>query len=143
QVIVLAAGADAFLRARSACVVALLLAKEHVLELVHACVGEEQSRVVGRDQRPALHYAVAAFGKKVEKTLSDFVTCHGESFLEWTTLNCSEIFPTIARSRASNGARRTRGNHSSGPALCFAHTRAPNRIRRHRGADTGHPNRCE
>src|SRR5438552_15291397 len=92
QVIMLTAGADAFLRAGGAGVVALLLAKEDVLELVHACVRKQQSGVIGRDQRRALHYAVAAFGEKVEKTLSDFVTCHGESLLEWTTSNCSERF---------------------------------------------------
>ncbi len=82
EVVVLAAGAHAFLRGGGARVVALLQAQEDVLELVHAGVGEQQRGVVGRDQRRAAHDAVAAFGEEVEKALSDFVTCHGESFVE-------------------------------------------------------------
>ena len=51
QVVVLAAGAHAFLRRRRALVVALLGAGEDVLELHHAGVGEQQRRVVARHQR--------------------------------------------------------------------------------------------
>jgi hypothetical protein len=32
---------------------------------------------------------VAAFGKKIEKALSDFGTCHGESFGSGVKFNCS------------------------------------------------------
>ena len=78
EVVVLAAGADAFLRAGGARVVALFQAQEDVLELVHARVGEQQRGVVGGHERRAADDAVASFGKKVEKALSDFVTCHGE-----------------------------------------------------------------
>ena len=46
EVVVLAAGAHAFLRSRGAVVVALLQAEENVLELVHPRVGEEQRRIV-------------------------------------------------------------------------------------------------
>ncbi len=49
QIVVLPARAHAFLRGRGPRVVALFEAKENVLELVHAGVGEEQRRVVGRD----------------------------------------------------------------------------------------------
>jgi hypothetical protein len=48
---VLAAGADAFLRARGARVIALLAAEEDVLELVHAGVGEEQRRIARGNER--------------------------------------------------------------------------------------------
>ena len=82
QVVMLAAGADAFLRGGGARVVALFQAKEDVLELVHAGVGEQQRRVVRGDQRRAAHDAVAAGGEEVEKALSDFVTCHGDSLME-------------------------------------------------------------
>ena len=51
QIVVLAAGAHAFLRRRRARVVPLLDAQKHVLELVHPRVGEQQRRVVGRHQR--------------------------------------------------------------------------------------------
>jgi hypothetical protein len=81
QVVMLAAGADALLRTGGAAVVALFHAQEDVLELVHTGVGEQQRRIVGGHQRRTAHDAMAASGKEVEKALSDFVTCHGDSFL--------------------------------------------------------------
>ena len=51
KVVMLAAGAHALLRRGGARVVALFDAQEDVLELVHAGVGEQQRRVVGRNQR--------------------------------------------------------------------------------------------
>ena len=51
EIVVLAAGADAFLRGGGALVGPLLDAGEHVLELHHAGVGEHQGRVVVRHQR--------------------------------------------------------------------------------------------
>jgi hypothetical protein len=51
EVVVLAAGAHAALRGGRARVVALLLAEEHVLELHHAGVGEQQRRIVAGHQR--------------------------------------------------------------------------------------------
>jgi hypothetical protein len=53
EVVVLAAGAHAFLRCRGARVFALLESKENVLELVHSGVGEEQRRVIRWDERRA------------------------------------------------------------------------------------------
>ena len=47
EVVVLAAGADAFLRSGGAGVVALLGAKKEILELVHARVGKQQRGIVG------------------------------------------------------------------------------------------------
>ncbi len=58
EVVVLAAGADAFLRADGAGVGTLLGTEEDVLELVHAGVGKEERRVVGRDERGGVHAAV-------------------------------------------------------------------------------------
>ena len=71
EVVVLAAGAHALLRRGRARVVALLAAEEHVLELVHAGVGEQQGGVPGRDQRRRRHHAVTALGKEIEKRLTD------------------------------------------------------------------------
>ena len=58
EVVVLAADPHALLRRRRARVGALLAAEERVLELVHPGVGEEQRRVVGRDERRARDDAV-------------------------------------------------------------------------------------
>src|SRR5262249_31926782 len=50
EVIVLAAYPHALLRGRGPCVGAAFAAEEHILELVHPGVREEQRRVVGRYQ---------------------------------------------------------------------------------------------
>ena len=76
QVVVLAAGADALLRAGGTRIVAFFQAEEDILELVHPRVGEQQRRVVGGHEGRAAEHAMPAGGKKVEETLSDFVTCH-------------------------------------------------------------------
>ena len=77
EVVMLAAGADAFLRGGGARIVALFEPEEDVLELVHAGVGEQQRGVVRGHQRRAAHDAMAAGVKEVEKALTDFVACHG------------------------------------------------------------------
>ena len=74
KVVVLAAGADALLRSGGARVVALLRAKEKVLELVHAGVGEQQRGIVGRHQRRRVHAAVPLRLKKAQKQLANFVS---------------------------------------------------------------------
>src|SRR5690606_39983416 len=51
EVVVLAAGAHAALRAGSAGIWPLLAPQEDVLELDHAGVGEQQGRIVRRHQR--------------------------------------------------------------------------------------------
>ena len=67
EVVVLAAGAHAALRARRAGVVALLLAQEHVLELHHAGVREQQRRVVAGHERARRHDRVAALAEKFQE----------------------------------------------------------------------------
>ena len=59
EVVVLAAGAHAFLRGGGARIGALLEAGEDVLELHHAGIGEHQRRVVARHQRRRRHDRVA------------------------------------------------------------------------------------
>ena len=73
KVVVLPASADAFLARCGRSVVALLEAKENVLELVHPGVGEEQRGIVRGDERRAAHDAMAALLKKSQKCLADVV----------------------------------------------------------------------
>src|SRR5207249_3874113 len=76
QVVMLATGANAFLRSGSALVLALLQSEKNVLELDHAGIGEQQRVVVGGNERTALHRAVTACGKIVQKPLANFIACH-------------------------------------------------------------------
>jgi hypothetical protein len=77
QVVVLAAGAHAFLRSRGAAVAALVEAEEDVLELVHPGVGEQQRRVIVRHQRTGRNDLMAFGGEEIEELLADFGTFHG------------------------------------------------------------------
>ena len=82
EIVVLAAGADAFLRGGGARVGPLLLAGEDVLELHHAGVGEQQRGVVARHQRRARHDLVAVAGEVVEEGGADVVAAgHGARLL--------------------------------------------------------------
>ena len=76
QVVVLAAGAHALLGGRSAGIGALVEAQEHILELVHPCVGEEQGGVTRRYQGTGSHHCVALGGEKVQKGLSNLFAVH-------------------------------------------------------------------
>ena len=77
EIVMLAAGADAFLGGGGAGVIAGFEALEDLFELVHACVGEEQRRVIGGDEGTAAHDAMAAGVEEIEKALADVVTGHG------------------------------------------------------------------
>ncbi len=57
-------------------VVALLAAGEDVLELVHPGVGEEQRRVLGRDQRRRRNAAVPALLEVAQEPLPDLTRLH-------------------------------------------------------------------
>ena len=76
QVVVLAARPHAFLRARRARIIPLLLPQEHVFELVHPSVGKQQRRIVGRHQRRTAHHAVPAGREIVKELLANFGACH-------------------------------------------------------------------
>src|SRR5688572_25220273 len=76
EIVVLAAGAHALLRGGSASIIPLVQPEEHVLELVHASVGEEQRRVIRGDQRGALHDAMSARRKVIQKCLANFAAGH-------------------------------------------------------------------
>ena len=63
EIVVLAADPHALLRRGGARVVALLAAEEHVLELVHPGVGEEQRRIVAGQQGAARDHAMAVLSR--------------------------------------------------------------------------------
>src|SRR5579872_2914671 len=67
EIVMLAAGADAFLRRGSAVVVAGFEAEEDVLELVHSGVGEEQCGIVGGDKRGRVDLFVSALDEIVQE----------------------------------------------------------------------------
>src|SRR5690606_8952355 len=67
EIVVLAAGADAALRARGTRDRALLAPEENVLELDHAGVREEQRRIVRGHERRARHDPMAAFLEVAEE----------------------------------------------------------------------------
>jgi hypothetical protein len=73
EVVVLAAGAHAFLRGRGADIGARLLAGEHVLELHHAGVHEHQGRIVPRHQRRRRHDLVPLLPEVVQKHAANFI----------------------------------------------------------------------
>jgi hypothetical protein len=73
EVVMLAAGADAFLRGGGALVGTLLDAGEDVLELHHAGIGEHQRRVVARHQRRRRHDLVAFRREVIQKGRPDLV----------------------------------------------------------------------
>ena len=78
EVVVLAAGAHAFLRGGGALVGPPLDAGEDVLELHHAGVGEQQRRIVVRHERARRHDLVVVAREELEKGLADVVRAgHG------------------------------------------------------------------
>ncbi len=77
QVVVLAAGAHAALRRRRALVAALVDAQEHVLELDHAGIDEQQRRIVARHERRTRHERVALGDEVIEELAADVGDLHG------------------------------------------------------------------
>ena len=82
EVVVLAAGAYAALRGGGALVRAGLLAEEHVLELHHPGVGEEERRVVPGHERGRRDDRVAARLEKLQEPRSDLGGFHVRQMIE-------------------------------------------------------------
>ena len=74
EVVVLAAGAHAALRTDRPGVAAFLGAEEHVLELHHAGVGEQQGGIVAGHQRATGHNGVAFGREEIQEVLADLRT---------------------------------------------------------------------
>ena len=81
QVVMLAARTHATLRSRRTVIGAYIVAQKHVLELHHACVGEQQGRVIARYQRAGRKDFMAFAGEKIEKMLSEFSSIHWKAAL--------------------------------------------------------------
>src|SRR5690606_29190890 len=73
EVIVLAAGAHAFLRRRRRGIGPLFNASEDVLELHHAGIGEHQRGIVTRHERAGCHGFMAVTGKVIDKARTEIV----------------------------------------------------------------------
>ena len=76
EVVVLAAGAQAALDVGGAHVAARLGAEKHILELDHAAVGEQQGRIVRRNERSRRNDRVSVRGEVIEKLAADVVGFH-------------------------------------------------------------------
>src|SRR6185437_1686633 len=76
EVVVLAAGTQAALHVGRAHVRQLLAAQEHVLELHHPRIGEQEGRIVGGNQRRGGHNGVAAILEELEETGANFCSFH-------------------------------------------------------------------
>ncbi len=75
QVVVLAACTQAALDVGSAHVAALFRTQEHILELDHAGIGEQQGRVVARHQRRRRHDGVALALEEFKEVAADLGSC--------------------------------------------------------------------
>jgi hypothetical protein len=85
EVVVFAAGAYAALAGGGAYVVALFLAEEAVLELHHAGIGEQQRRVVARDEAGGCDHGVATIAEKFEEGATDIRRAHERRLLKHGT----------------------------------------------------------
>jgi hypothetical protein len=74
EIIVLAADAQTFLRARGAGVGKPLLTEKNVFELDHAGIGKKQRRVFLRDQRRTSHHRVTLFNKVIQERFAYVVS---------------------------------------------------------------------
>ena len=103
EVVVLAAGAHAFLRRGRAGIVAVFQPGEQVLELHHPRIGEHQRRVVARHQGRAFDAAMAVPFVEVEEGRADVVqTGHGR-------ISCRDLqrrYVSAPPPAVQNGRRR-------------------------------------
>ena len=82
QIVVLAAGADAFLVGRGADVRAFFHARKDIFELHHARIRKHQCRVVVRHQRAGRHDRMTVLFEIVKKRPSDFTGFHHKIHLK-------------------------------------------------------------
>ena len=112
EIVVLAAGAHAFLGRGGTVIRALLGAREHVLELHHARIGEHERRIVARHERARRHLFVAVLRKVIEEGRPDFVDAAHDTLNSGTGLAGA---PEVgAKSCRSAGFRRRRGRCREG-----------------------------
>ena len=78
QIVVFATCTHAFLRGNGTAVWAFVKTQKHIFELVHACIGEKQGRVVMWHERARRHNGVPLTLEKREKFLAYFGCFHAE-----------------------------------------------------------------
>jgi hypothetical protein len=83
EIVVLASRAQATLHVRGADITAPIGAEKDILELHHAAVGEQQCRVVGRNQRRGRDNGVAVRGEVLEEIATDVGGFHADAKLRW------------------------------------------------------------
>src|SRR6266581_5123704 len=81
KVVMLAAGTHAFLRGGGARIGALFEAEEHILELVHPGIGEEQRRIAMRHERRAPQALVPLALKEAQEHFADLIPAQDFVFL--------------------------------------------------------------
>ena len=86
QVVMLASGANAFLRTGCSDVVAFFTAEKNILELVHARVDEKKGGVAVRDQRRGFDHRMLFLLKIVQKTFANFIARHHGFVLDLSPL---------------------------------------------------------
>src|ERR1700738_3719960 len=82
QIVVLATRADAPLARSGADIVTLLLAQEHVLELDHAGIGEQQCGVISRNERARRHDRMAVLAEKLQEGAAYVRRTHIRRFIQ-------------------------------------------------------------
>jgi hypothetical protein len=76
QIVVFAAGTHAFLRRGRTGIGTLVEAEEHILELIHARVGEQQRRIFVRHQRTGRYDGMSLGCEIIKEFLADFTAFH-------------------------------------------------------------------
>ena len=107
EVVMLAAGAHAFLHRGGAAIGPLFRAREQVLELHHARIGEQQGGVVARHQRRGRHHGVAALGEEIQESGCGRRT--GFSWGQVVTALKNLVTPGLGDCRHPDGLSRTQG----------------------------------
>ena len=96
QIVVLAPGAHAALAGSGTQVIALLLAEEHVLELHHAGVGEQQRRIVAGHERARGHDDVTLGAKEFQERGAHVRRAHIRRFAQGPSVQSGSA-PVAAR----------------------------------------------
>src|SRR2546421_3831756 len=114
----LAAGAQTFLRRAGADIVALLNSEKHILELIHARVGEQQRRIIRRQKRTRAHTRMAMALKILQKLFANFVTSHSQ----WSVVSFSVFLRRVLTTEVFTNlslACEKRANEVSSNSVCL------------------------